>query len=87
MEIEEREAPNSLTVATSYNNIGTVLYDQGDLEGALQQEYRKALEIQEIEAPNSLSVARSYNNIGTVLSAQGDLDGALKDYRKASEIQ
>jgi Tfp pilus assembly protein PilF len=73
-------------MATSYNNIGTVLYDQGDLEGALQ-EYRKALEIQEIEAPNSLSVARSYNNIGTVLSAQGDLDGASKDYRKASEIQ
>ena len=35
LEIREREAPNSLTVATSYNNIGLVLYDQGDLEAAL----------------------------------------------------
>ena len=76
LEIQEREAPNSLDVANSYNNIGGVVKDQGDLEGALK-EYRKALEIQEREAPNSLTVARSYNNIGVVLKGQGDLEGAL----------
>ena len=42
LKIQEREAPNSLTVATPYNNIGLVLKYQGDLEGALI-EYRKAL--------------------------------------------
>ena len=85
LEIEEREAPSSLTVATSYNNIGAVLSDQGDLEGALK-EYRKALDIQEHAAPSSLTVATSYNNVGAVLKAQGDLEGALKEYRKALEI-
>ena len=70
---------------TLYNNIGTVVNDQSDLEGA-SKEYRKALEILEREVPNSLTVATSYNNIGTVLQAQGDLEGALKEYRKALEI-
>lgn len=30
--IQERLAPDSLTIATTYNNIGSVLQDQGDLE-------------------------------------------------------
>ena len=86
LKIQEREAPNSMTVATSYNNIGLVLKKEFDLEGALK-EYRKALTIQDREAPNSMDVATSYNNIGTVLLAQHDLEGALKEFRKALKIQ
>ena len=44
LEIKEREAPNSLTVATSYDNIGSVLKGQDDLERELK-EYRKCLDI------------------------------------------
>ena len=44
LDSQERKTPHSLTVATSYNNIGAVRKDQGDLEGALK-EFRKALEI------------------------------------------
>jgi rhomboid domain-containing protein 1 len=86
LEIRKRLAPDSLTVATSYNNIGLVLYSQGDLEGALV-EYQKALEVQKRLAPDSLTVATSYNNIGAVLRSQGNLEGALVEYRKALEIQ
>ena len=84
LEIQELDAPNSLTVATSYNNIGSVLKGQGDLEGGLK-EYGKALEIQEREALNSLTVATSCNNIRAVLKEldQGDLEGAMKEYYRA----
>jgi hypothetical protein len=33
--IQEQLAPDSLTMATIYNNIGSVLKDQGDLDEAL----------------------------------------------------
>jgi tetratricopeptide (TPR) repeat protein len=86
LEVQKRLAPDSLTVATSYNNIGAVLRSQGNLEGALV-EYQKALEIEERLAPDSLTVATFYNNIGLVLKSQGDLEGVLVEYQKALEIQ
>jgi hypothetical protein len=43
LETRERNAPNSWTVADSYNIIGGVLRDQGGLEGA-SKAYREALE-------------------------------------------
>ena len=63
-------APNSLTVATSYNNIGGVLQQQGKLEDALEQ-YRRALAIEEEKAPNSLKIATSYYNIAAVYRKEG----------------
>ena len=61
--------------AYSYNNIGVVLKDKGDLDGALGQ-LQRALAIREVKAPNSLTVSTSYNNISSVLKEKGDLDGA-----------
>ena len=58
--IKEKDAPNSLAVAISYNNIGLVYKNQGNLDKALEY-YMKALVIQEKDAPNSLAVSRSYN--------------------------
>jgi tetratricopeptide (TPR) repeat protein len=74
--IQEREAPNSLTVATSYNNIGSLYDDQGKNEKAFEY-YMKALAIQEREAPNSLTVATSYNNIGSLYKNQGKNEKAF----------
>ena len=79
------KAPNSLDLAASYNNIGLVLYNKGDLNGALEQ-YQRALAIRDIKAPNSLTVAKSYNNIGAVLYDKGDLNGAKKHYRLSHPI-
>ena len=45
--IQEVKAPNSLDVAKSYNNIGNVLYNKGDLDEALEQ-YQRALAIKEV---------------------------------------
>jgi tetratricopeptide (TPR) repeat protein len=68
-----------------YNNIGSVLDSQGNLEGALV-EYQKSLEIRKRVAPDSLDVAASYHNIGEVLKSQGDLEGALEYFGKADSI-
>ena len=80
--IQEVDAPNSLTVANSYNNIGCVYREKGDSDKALEQ-YQRALTIQEVDVPNSLTVAISYNNIGLVYYDKGDLDKALEHYQHA----
>ena len=69
-----------------YNNVGSVLWEKGDLEGALK-DYQKALDIQEREAPNSLAVAMCYNSVSSVLWEKGDFEGAMKHFHKALEIQ
>ena len=56
LDIQEREAPNSLAVAMCYNSVSSVLWEKGDFEGAMKQ-FHKAFEIQEHKAPNSLTVA------------------------------
>ena len=60
-----------MDLAGSYNNIGLVLNDKGDLDGAMEQ-YQRALAIQEVKAPNSLDPAAFYNKIGLVLQHKGD---------------
>jgi tetratricopeptide (TPR) repeat protein len=86
LEIQERLAPDSLAVAGSYNNIGSVLGSQGDLPAALAS-IRKALEIRKRLVPDSLDLAASYNNIGLVLNSQGNLKEALVEYQKALKIR
>ena len=64
---------NHVSVAASYNNLGTVYSDTGDLENA--KEYHEwALKIQKGQlGANHVDVATSYNNLGTVYSKTGDL--------------
>ena len=83
---EERDAPNSLTVANSYNNIGCVYREKGDSDKALEQ-YQRALTIQEVDVPNSLTVATTYINIGLVYADKGDLDKALEYHQRALTIR
>jgi len=73
-------------VAAIVNNIGTVLHDQGDLDGALAA-FREAERIDRAAfGDDHPEVARDVNNIGTVLKAKGDLEGALAAYREAERI-
>ena len=74
-------------VASSYNNLATVLHDQGDLEKAKEYHERAlAIHIQKLGTQH-VNVARSYNNLATVLHDQGDLEKAKEYYERALAIQ
>ena len=75
-EIEAVYGSCSDELANAFGNVGTNLYNQGDLSSALEH-YRRCLAIQEVKAPDSLAVASSLNNIGSVLWKQGDLSLSL----------
>ena len=73
-------------VATSYNCIGYVYYNQGNYAEALDY-LQKALEIYlQVYDESHPDVATSYNNIGGVLDSQGNYNEALNYYQKALEI-
>ncbi|MBM3473256.1 MAG: tetratricopeptide repeat protein [Armatimonadetes bacterium] len=81
----QRLAPDSLDVAISLGNMGSVYHDRGDLEAALSY-CQRALAIRERLAPDSLDVAISLNNIGAIHEDRGDLDAALDYYRRSLAI-
>ena len=76
------EHPDTLS---SVNNLGSLLRNKGDYEGAAAL-YRRALEGKEkalgAEHPSTLS---SVNNLGSLLSDKGDYEGAEALYRRALE--
>lgn len=85
--IRERLIPYSLDLATSYNNMGTLLHEiHNNLDEALEF-HQKSLSIKVIHAPDGLLVATSYHNIGMVLKAQNKFDEALKSLQKSWEIR
>ena len=65
VKIQERLAPVSLAVAETYKDIGNKLYEQDNLEGAMN-EFQKALMIQEHLAPTELSEA-AYSTSATLV--------------------
>ena len=78
---------DSIDIAISYNNIGSVYSDKGDYDKALEY-YNKALTIWKSKlGEEHTDVARSYNNIGLVYQAKSDYDKALKYFNKALAIQ
>jgi eukaryotic-like serine/threonine-protein kinase len=76
----------------SYNHIGWVLQEQGDLDGALTS-LRKAAEIARNTASESRDprecdlIAGVHWGIATILESKGDLSGALENYREAASIR
>ena len=81
------EANNdSIYIALSYNNIGSVYSNKGDYDKALEF-FNKALAIWKAKlGEEHTDVATSYNNIGSVYSDKGDYDKALEYYNKALAI-
>lgn len=84
--IGEKSAPDSLDVATSLHNLGSVAGGRGDPEAA-RDYYQRALAIRERLAPGSLDVARSFNGVGNAAWSQGDLEAARDFNQRALAIQ
>src|SRR5262249_18035070 len=61
--------------APAHNNLGLVLYDKGDLDGAVTH-FHKAIQL-------NVQSAKAHYNLGIVLHAKEDLDGAITHYHKA----
>ena len=78
-----RESASRPLVADSYNNIGGVYLQKGDLENALLQ-YQKALEV--FLAVYGQEHRTSYKNIGIVYHHQGNVVEATEMYTKAYRI-
>ena len=82
----EVRMPEHTKLATSYNNLGNVLYNQGDLKQA-KEYYEYALAIrQQTLGPQQPDVAQSYNNLGNVFFDQDDLKQAKECYERALAI-
>merc|ERR1719424_1980044 len=83
----ERMEPAERATSNLINNLGLLLKDQGDLDGA-EALLREALEARRETLgdrhPNTLI---SINNLGLLLKKQGDLDGAEPLLREALEAQ
>ncbi|OFX36674.1 MAG: hypothetical protein A2X08_09890 [Bacteroidetes bacterium GWA2_32_17] len=69
--------------AISYNNIGTIYFQQNDYEKAL----KNFLTSLKIEIADEKGIAATYNNIGLVYEAQAKYDMALENYFTALKIQ
>ena len=73
-------------VATSFDNIGLVYQEKGDIENALVQ-HQKALEIRtRVFGSDHLDVAKSYNNISNVDNRQVKYEESLEYYQKHLDI-
>merc|ERR1719424_468310 len=76
--------PNTLT---SINNLGFLLKNQGDLDGA-EALYREALAAsRETLGDRHPSTLTSINNLGLLLKKKADLDGAEALYHEALEAK
>ena len=83
----QRLGPEHIEVACSYNDLATVLRDQGDLEQAKEYHERAlAIGIQQLGAKH-VDVACSYNNLATVVHDQGDLAQAKEYHDRALAIR
>jgi tetratricopeptide (TPR) repeat protein len=73
-------------LSTIYNNLGSVLREQGQLAEAMQY-FERALALDEkASGSDSQAVANRLNNLGTVLRDQGRLDEAAAYFRRALAI-
>jgi tetratricopeptide (TPR) repeat protein len=76
MFIREKQAPNTITLAKSYNNIGMLYRTLGNFGEALQY-YNKAMDIKKEKDLGSISYATTLNNIGFVYCEMGNFEKAL----------
>ncbi len=70
-------------MASSYNNIGVLNKNRGQLDNALDS-YLKSVRIQE-ENKFEDALAYTYNNIGTIYSLKSEFEKALEFFNKALE--
>ena len=84
--VDRADGPDHQRLASIVSNLGQVLQDLGDLEGA-RENTERALKMGEAAyGPDHPSVAIRLNNLGTVLKALGDLEGAREKMERALSI-
>jgi CHAT domain-containing protein len=84
--IRERLASESLEVAASLNNLGTVATYRGDLASA-EELYRRSLTLQEKLAPESLDVASSLEGLAEIARDHGNVASGEKQYQRTLAIR
>lgn len=78
--------PNHPDVATSLNNLASLLQQTGDAEGA-EEFYRQALAIRESQTPlDRPALAGVLNNLGTLHRRTGKLESAESHMRRANQL-
>jgi tetratricopeptide (TPR) repeat protein len=83
---KEIHGPDDPTVAEDANNLGSLLKDQGDLQGA-KAYFERALKINlKAYGPEDAKAAVSLNSLGIILKDLGDLEGAQMEFERALEI-
>jgi CHAT domain-containing protein/Tfp pilus assembly protein PilF len=85
LQINERIAPGSLSMAKSLSHLGIVASKRGDQEVA-QDYFSRAFQIHERLAPDSLDIAASLNSLGVCADERGDLSMAQDFYIRALQI-
>lgn len=73
--------------ANSYNNLGSVYWQQGEYEKALECDLKALVIREKVLGENHPVTAESYNNIGSVYQKQGDYEEALYYHKKALKIR
>src|SRR5579863_551393 len=86
LDIRQELLPDSLAVAISLSEIGSLASNRGDPVRA-EEYFRQALEIRKRLAPDSLAVAASLSNVGSIVQIRGDLAQAEKCFRQALKIR
>ena len=83
---EAAYGPDHPTVATYLSNLGNMMRDMGDLQGA-RQHFERALAIDEAAyGPNHPTVATYLSNLGNMMRDMGDLQGARQHFERALAI-
>jgi len=85
IEQSSRLEAESLILAASFNNLGVVKFDRGDLEGA-DELHRRSLAIREKLAPGSMPVTDSLDNLGNLAFYRGDLATAERRFLDSLSI-
>ena len=81
-ELELKKFKKSL--GSSYNNIGIIYYDQGNLEKAMEYNLKSLTIVEEIG--DKIVMSASYNNIGIIYKKKGNLEKAVEYYAKSFKI-
>ncbi len=85
LELRKKLRLESLGVATSLTNLGSVAWARWDLDHSRDYVLR-ALRIREKHAPQSLEVATSLNALGIIARAKGELNVAQEYFLQALQI-
>ncbi|MFT6138159.1 MAG: signal transduction histidine kinase [Salibacteraceae bacterium] len=76
---------NQIGIASVFNNIGLVYFEQGDYSNALKY-YLKSLKIEE-KLKNEKGISATLSNIGLIYKDQADYGTALKFYNRSLKIK